>query len=471
MKKLTQKILFALTAILLFVSMSQKQFNFPKFRALKGVVVDEPMPKLTFQSYCDGEFQQKTEQHLKQHFGFRPPLIRLYNQYLWDFFKKTPVSKGILSFGKDGWLYEPWVVADYYQNQFRNYASDTAEMTAMFTEEAERLLQVQQALEPYGTYLFACVVPSKDRIYPEYLPDDKDYWFDSMPKTSARFINEREYARLGVNHLNLEHYFMQMKDTADFLLFPQTGTHWSNYASLFAADTLIRYMEHLGGMNIQNLVIGPRSLDDARDPDDDLEKLLNLIRPLPKPQYYYAKATADNDSTAVKPKVIVIGDSFWWNIANQIPLSKIFSSSPYWYYNSTVYFDGTEHSVKDLDLINEILSADFIILFYSATQQYKMNNGFTQDALEAIQHFKEVFVMDSLAFIEYEIEKTIAEIKTKPNLMEEIQEKATLKGKTFEQAIYDDAAWIVNYKIEQGTLKWPPEKITKNTKSNKYGIQ
>ena len=133
MKKLTQKILFALTAILLFVSMSQKQFNFPKFRALKGVVVDEPMPKLTFQSYCDGEFQQKTEQHLKQHFGFRPPLIRLYNQYLWDFFKKTPVSKGILSFGKDGWLYEPWVVADYYQNQFRNYASDTAEMTAMFT--------------------------------------------------------------------------------------------------------------------------------------------------------------------------------------------------------------------------------------------------------------------------------------------------------------------------------------------------
>ena len=79
--------------------------------------------------------------------------------------------------------------------------------------------------------------------------------------------------------------------------------------------------------------------------------------------------------------------------------------------------------------------------------------------------------MDSLAFIEYEIEKTIAEIKTKPNLMEEIQEKATLKGKTFEQAIYDDAAWIVNYKIEQGTLKWPPEKITKNTKSNKYGIQ
>lgn len=425
------------------------------------------MPEWRFSSYCDGSLQQQTEQYLKQHFGCREPLIRLYNQYVWDFYQKTPVLGSQVVFGKDGWMYEPWVVSGYYQTQFLGYATDSAAMASKFTEEAHRVLRVQQILEDYGVHLFECLVPSKDLIYPEYLPENQDKRLEGKPKFSARFFNEEIYTQLGINHLNLEQYFLAVKDTADFLLFPQTGTHWTKYASLFAADTLIRYMEHLGNVNIKNLVIDSKTLDNAQDPDDDLESLMNLARPLRKPQYWYAKTTTDGDTTATKPKIIVIGDSFWWNIATQLPLKDIFSEAEYWYYNSTVYYYPPFNAVSELDLEEELLTADFVILFYSASTQYRMNDNFTQNALETLSNLDD-YVFDTAAYLESEIQKMIDIIHTSPQWENSIREKAVQKGKTFEQAVYDDAAWLIDQKIKDGTMNWPTRK---QKKQESHGIQ
>ena len=467
----TQTILFALTAVLLFASMLQNIFNLPIFKPLKGVVVEEAKPEFTFRNCCDGSFQQQVEPYLKQHLGCREPLIRLYNQYLWDCYGKTPVTEGQVTFGKDGWMYEPWVVADHYQRQFRYYASDSTQMATMLSEEAQRVLQLQEILDSYGIKLFVCLVPAKDLICPEYLPENQDTRLDNEPKISARFFNEEEYTRIGVNHLNLEQWFLQIKDTADFMLFPKTGTHWSRYAALQGADTLIRYMEHLGGINMHNLVIGPRYLHRAIDPDDDLESLLNLMRPLPRPKYWYADVKADDDTTAVKPKIIVIGDSFWWTIAAQLPLGEIFSESPYWYYNSTVYYDPRYNSVNELDLTEELLSSNFVVLFYCATQQYRMNDGFTQKALDALVSVPDEIAFDSAAYIEREIQKTIARLLADHNSMDMVREKAETNGFSIEEQLRADAEWIINYQILQGTFNWPTRKKETNTKTEDYGIQ
>ena len=439
---------------------------------LKGVVVEQPQPELTYDSYRDGSLQSGTEAHLKQHFGYREPLIRLYNQYLWDFYGKTPVTEGQVTFGNDGWMYEPWVVADYYQRQFRNFATDSTQMANMLTEEAKRVLQLQQLLDSLGTRLFVCLVPAKDLICPEHLPENQDTRYDDEPKISARFFNEEIYTQLGINHLNLERWFLQIKDTADFMLFPKTGTHWSRYAALQGADTLIRYMEHLGGINMHNLVIGPKYLGDkAIDPDDDLESLLNLMRPLPKPKYYYSDVKADDDTTATKPKVIIIGDSFWWTIAFQLPLHDFFSDIPYWYYNSSVYYYPPYNSVDELDLEEELLSADFIVLSYCATQQYRLNDGFTAKAIAILSELDDNLVFDSTAFKEREIKRITARIMADPNMMDMIREKAAQNNKTIEQALQDDVEWVFNYQIEQGLLKWPKRKTDTITNPENHGIQ
>ncbi len=542
MKNVIKIILFALTALLLFASMFQKTTHLWDFKKLNGVEIPAPMPNMTFHSISDGSFQDGTEAYLKQNFGFRQPLIRFYNQYLWDFYKTSNGNKGILTLGKDGWLYEPWSVEDYYQIYYHQHFSDVDQLTEQLAEEAKRVYQLQHILEPYGTHLFVCLVPSKDLLYPEHLPENQDTRYDDEPKMSARYFLKDEYTRLGVNVLDLGDYFQHMKDTADFTIFPKTGTHWSKYSSLFAADTMIRYMEHLDSINMRNLVIGPRALQDAQEADTDLENLLNLIRPLPRPQYYYATATSDKDTTAVMPKMIVIGDSFWWNIIYQVPVQEIFSEFPYWYYNSSVYYDPTYQSVNEVNLANELLSSDFIILFYSSTQLYKLNNGFTKKALLALCYDPEeieaayakleqnirsdsawigslekaseaqgkpldelvhneaqwiidthldysfpalkdsiptkrskwvesYLASDSLAFIEQEVKKNIRIIKGNETQMEAIREKAKQQGKTLEQAIRDDAHWIVNYQIQQGTLNRTEATKESNTEIENHGIQ
>ena len=542
MKNVIKIILFALTALLLFASMFQKTAHLWDFKKLNGVEIPAPMPNMTFHSISDGSFQDGTEAYLKQNFGFRQPLIRFYNQYLWDFYKTSNGNKGILTLGKDGWLYEPWSVEDYYQIYYHQHFSDVDQLTEQLAEEAKRVYQLQHILEPYGTHLFVCLVPSKDLLYPEHLPENQDTRYDDEPKMSARYFLKDEYTRLGVNVLDLGDYFQHMKDTADFTIFPKTGTHWSKYSSLFAADTMIRYMEHLDSINMRNLVIGPRALQDAQEADTDLENLLNLIRPLPRPQYYYATATSDKDTTAVMPKMIVIGDSFWWNIIYQVPVQEIFSEFPYWYYNSSVYYDPTYQSVNEVNLANELLSSDFIILFYSSTQLYKLNNGFTKKALLALCYDPEeieaayakleqnirsdsawigslekaseaqgkpldelvhneaqwiidthldysfpalkdsiptkrskwvesYLASDSLAFIEQEVKKNIRIIKGNETQMEAIREKAKQQGKTLEQAIRDDAHWIVNYQIQQGTLNRTEATKESNTETENHGIQ
>ena len=54
---------------------------------------------------------------------------------------------------------------------------------------------------------------------------------------------------------------------------------------------------------------------------------------------------------------------------------------------------------------------------------------------------------------DYLVDKVIEEIKANPKLMEEIKQKAIKKNKTFEQAIIDDAKWIVSYRMEKSNIK------------------
>ena len=431
MKDHPARILYILTMVVLFASMLQNLTNWPRFRKMQGVVAERSFPKLNFQNYRDGSFQKGAEQYLQYHFGFRPPIIRLYNQYLWDFYRKTYVSPNTLTFGKDGWLYEPWFVEDYYQSRSYTLAPDSAEVAEKFKAEAKRVYQLQHVLHDGGTELFVALLPGKDLIYPEHLPDNTQYTKEK--KITARGFFGPEYDRLGVNHVDVEQWFLQMKDTADFLLFPQTGTHWSMMASLYAADSLFKYMEALKGYNMHNLIIGERYVGKADRTDYDLESLLNLIRPWKRIPLHYAKVETDTDPTAIKPKLITVGDSFWWNIVNQVPLRQMFSAWPYWYYNSSVYLDPIPPkiddplSVKDLDMVKELLSADFVLLSYCSVQLYDLNNNFTKQALIKCCYDPEE--VDSIR------NALRTNIMNTPEWMEGIKTQAKAKGQEIEQAL------------------------------------
>ena len=377
MSSRTKVILFALTAILLFLFPLQQLTGLFKFRKLSGVMEEQPKPKLTVERWKDYQFQEGVESYLQQHYGFREPLTRLYNQYIWDFYGKTfAKDRSWVFVSDDGWYYESGYVKEYYEGNSWGYAEDSVQMAQILGKKALMISQVQQILNGLDIHLFVLLEPGKEQIYPEHIPANTKYHREKV-FSAHEFLHQR-FETLGINYIDAGEWFQQMKDTADFLLFPQTGTHWSNLASMYVADSLIRYMEHLGDVNIQNFTIGNKYVR-TKEPDDDLEQWLNLIRPLKRAPNYYAKIRLEKDPTAVKPKLITIGDSFYWNLLNHSPFKKILSAYPFWYYFSTAYYTGSyERHITDIDPLEEVLSADFIMLAYSTPQQYEIGNGFAE---------------------------------------------------------------------------------------------
>ncbi|MBQ8958662.1 MAG: hypothetical protein IJ057_09240 [Bacteroidales bacterium] len=392
MKSRTQVILFALTALLLFAFMLQQGMGLFHFKELNGVTVETMMPKADFERFCDGSFQASTEAYLKQHFGFREPLTRLYNQTQWTLFRYAQVEEDQrIAITRDNWIFEPWTVEEYYQSRAYRFTDDSLEMAGIFEAEALRLLEIQQLLEPYGTHLFVALLPGKEQICAEHLPENTQY-FKEKKITAYDFYSKR-LNELGVNNINLAEWFMQMKDTVDYPLYPQTGTHWSNLAAIHSADTLIRYMEWLSDSNMVNIKTAS-TFQRSLKPDTDLESLMNLIWPIKKAPNYLTEAYYDYDTTAWRPQLLTIGDSYYWNILNFTPVWDVFTRVPYWYYFSTAYFSQPDLKqdckVSDLNVLDEVMGSDFVMLAYSTVSLYKMSNGFSEELLREIKQKQEL---------------------------------------------------------------------------------
>ena len=377
MEKWVHRILCILTMLIFGLIFLQEKTHFVRTKQLGGVVEEVAFPKFTMKDYSDRKYQNDLENYSKQNFGFREWAIRCYNQYLWDVYGMTSVYG--VSVGKDGWLYEPWFVDDYYQSRMYKYTDNSEEIKEKFRTEANRLFKIQKILEEFGVTLFVMLEPGKERVYPEHLPNG-DKYTEPMGVKAADYYPYL-FDSLGVNYVDFSKYFIEQKDKVDYPLFPQTGTHWSNIAAVHSADTLFRYMEHIGRKNLHNISIGSAYYDKTRKPDDDLEQMMNLTREIPKVPNMYASVSVDNDTTAEKSKLITIGDSFFWNMIGEVPLDSIFSQWQYWYYNSTVYFNPNYASTSEMDLPMELLGADYVMLSYCTAMIYDLGNGFTTKAL------------------------------------------------------------------------------------------
>lgn len=388
MNNRTKAILFALTALLLLAPAIQQQTGLFKFKELNGVVNSSPKPEWTWHNFADGGLQDSTEAYLQQNFGFREPLTRFYNQTEWTLFRYSQVAEDQrIVITPDNWIFEPWTVEEYYQGRaYYNGEDFTDNLLKQFEAEAQRLLRLQQLLEPYHTRLFVALLPGKELVCGEHMPKNTSYIKEK--KITAYDFYRTRFKELGVNHIDLGEWFVQMKDTVSYPLFPQTGTHWSNLAAIHSTDTLIRYMEHLSDSNMVNIRVG-NAWQRTLKPDADLESLMNLIWPIQKAPNMFATAIYDFDTTAWRPKLITVGDSFYWNILNYTPVWAVFESVPYWYYFSTVYFGDDDlkvtHKISDIDVLQEVIDADFVMLSYSTTALYKMSNGFSERLLKELE--------------------------------------------------------------------------------------
>lgn len=167
------------------------------------------------------------ENYWNDHLGFRDLLVFLNNYVLWAVFDKSSVSW--VTIGKDGWL--------FYAGDQSN--EDVIGRVTLKDDELKRWLCVLQAkkewLERQGVRYFFILVPDKQSIYPEYLPDLLKRYAVSHKRIDALVNNLRKYH---VDFLDLRAELLREKEHEQ--VYFQKDSHW-NFQGAYVAYRRIIY--------------------------------------------------------------------------------------------------------------------------------------------------------------------------------------------------------------------------------------
>lgn len=376
-------VLFALLGVLAFLPMAQEHLHLFNLRHLVGVMVEVEQPELTMQSYKSGRYQQQMEAYAGQHFGFHESIIRLYNQYLYDFYRKT-YNEEIIP-GRDGWFYYQQNVNDYYGTEMYRWQANVDEARATYDREARLMWKLRGVLQDYGIEFLMFMAPEKGFLYPEHLPIRQ---IDTTT-INARLYYSQKFDEYDFPYIEMTKWFQAIKeaDTLPYNLIPQSGAHWG-FSAVFAADSLFRFMSSLKNEHFGTLKIGPlrESSPETKLGDRDLENTMNLMR---GPSHRHerlldAEVTVVSDSTTVKPNVLFIGNSYLFRMNYYIPFEDMFSYTDYWFYNSTAYYGrqyAQKRPVSEIDILQRLIDADYVVWFTTGNQMYKVSYGFVERAL------------------------------------------------------------------------------------------
>lgn len=419
--------------LLIFVLFQGVQFATGLFtiQPLQGVTLDDDMPELNTTTWFNLSFQDGLSNYLDMDFGFRPMYIRIYNQIQYSFFKKTNAKN--IYVGKESYLYEGSYVTSYFGKNFIGKQSIDINL--------KKLEEIQKYLKTNNTELLILIAPSKAYYYPDYFPDELvtekeinnyEYYLEKLPKSTIPYVD-------------FNRWFVEQKQTTRYPLITKNGIHWSEYGSVLAADSILKTVGFLLNKNMARLSWDGVDLNyKANSTDYDLERLLNLIFPLPDIDYAYpVNLVSIVDSSCARPSALFIGDSYFWNL--NIPAFKsAFNSVQFWYYNKLFNPESNQEGleVDEFELIEALKKNDIIILLSSTPNLQNLGYGFIDNVYNFLN---KDFNEKRAGLIEF-FKKSILDSS---DWLEKIKQKSIERNIPLDSMIMLDATYLADIKMQE----------------------
>ncbi len=363
-----KKILWIGVLGLFLLPLIQQFYPVKHIPKLNGAFVPAKEPEHTLDAWFNTEFQQQSQNYLKEQFGFRPFFVRLNNQLEYDLGYKINSSEIYL--GKDDYLFR------FYNELYKKHT--------LFRGEAAIKEKIDK-LEALSTYLYAnfqtkiitIIPPGKHYFHEEFLPD-LNKGPDSLNnnyKEITKKLEERNLAFIDFNK-----HFSAIKDAMDYPLYAKSGIHWTMLGAFHAMDSVIRYMEQVEQVDLANIHLTETQNSDNWIPDQDIYYTLNLIREWDDLDLQYADLIPD--STGKKPRVTTIGDSYYHAVTwPSIPDIYFGSKSVFWYYNRA-YFNTKNEVLNDKNFKENIENSDYILLMFTPINLENFGAGFIEEAYD-----------------------------------------------------------------------------------------
>jgi hypothetical protein len=415
--------------VFLFLPLLQTNFHFFKIKGLSGDYVPASNIGITRKNWLSKEFQEKKEKYISDHFGFREDCIRIHNQLAFSLFKTAKANKVVV--GKENYLYEKGYIDSYYGKDYIGIDSIRKKML-MVAFLADTLKKLNKTL----LLVFA---PGKAAFYPEFIPDHQ-----AMPKGITNMEVYLRFAKeLKIPHIDFHTWFNEQKKWSKYPLIPKYGIHWSEYGAFLAMDSMIKHIEMIRNIDMINASNKQTHFGSVAGQDIDIEKGMNILFRLKRQQLAYPEVRFEDSAGKVKPSVIVVADSYYWQMIF-FGISTCFNRSDFWYYFQRAHNPTYKHSkpMEEIDVFKEVDQHEVIIIMASDVNLPKFGWNFIETMFE---HYGGSLPGRSW---QTDYHRKIMELKVNiesdEKWMTSIREKAKTKGIPVDSMAFIDAKWIVD---------------------------
>ncbi|MBN2683482.1 MAG: hypothetical protein JXR58_13390 [Bacteroidales bacterium] len=329
-------------------------YFYPLFeeKGLRGDFVPAKKPEFSLENWFAGKFQAQAEEYVTENIGFHNFLVRLNNQMNFSFFS-IAATEGVVV-GKENQMYEKDYILEYTGEYFIGDVPIEKKVKQI------KFLQ-DHLLEKYNKHLVIVFEPGKAEVMPEFIPDR--YHPERRTRTNYQafldFCNKNE-----VKYLDLNRFFIDIKDTVSYPLYPRYGIHWSIYGMSLAADTLVKYLEHITQKDLIDVKWEIKSVSSTpKETDYDVGESMNLLWNVNRDEYAYPVGIFEQNPEKWKPRVLAIADSYYFNIYSSYIPENVFANRDFWYFGKRVFPISykTVTTIKEINAEEAIQSQDIIL--------------------------------------------------------------------------------------------------------------
>lgn len=371
------KIIKAFLYLFLFiVFLPMLQFSFSPFKlgGLQGAYLLSTMPKLTTASFLNQNYQDSTAIYLKHQTPFRAELIKVRNQIDYSLHKKINT---ILTLGKDNYIFDPSYIKAIRGEDYLN--------DEVLNNKITSILKTKTMLNTLNIPLLICFAPNKANFYSEKLIPTP-----LKIETTNHTYYKKNLLKNGINIIDFDSIFNELKTTCKYPLIPKYGAHWSTFGAYLSANILFEKLNSITKKTTSSLLLDSVYLTaKVKYTDDDYLPSLNLLEKLESPRMAYPMVSFNVQN---KLNALIISDSFFWNFYDlDIPKNSFTQNSELWYYNKTK-FDIDKNTIgptSDFIHLEDIVNRDVIIILSADPSLVDFGFGFFEQ-IEQIEQIEQM---------------------------------------------------------------------------------
>jgi hypothetical protein len=364
-----KRTLLGIILAVLFLPLLQARLKWIAIQPLNGALSEPEYRRFSWDDWFASSYQEKKEQYVNACFGFRNTCVRLNNQLDFWFFRQANANGVIV--GKEYYLYEQAYIDAYNGTDFIGQDS--------IVQTARRIEFLSEQFKRRNKQLIVVFAAGKASYYPAFFPER--FRLQQQNKRTNYFRFKQQLATSTVNFIDFNAWFLELKKTSNYPLFPKLGIHWSHYGMTLAADSLIKNIERVRQVDLGNIVTKNVATSNlAQFEDKDIGDGMNLLFDVPGLTMAYPEFHFEQKETK-KPNVLVVSDSFFWGMYNA-GISSVFDQTHFWYYNKQVYpeFKTKELFTDQVNFEQAIKANDVFIILATEANLKAIGWGFLERA-------------------------------------------------------------------------------------------